>query len=265
VPSILDDYWNELGERFTRRPVWLPGTPMDLGDIGILRKGGWEKVADLESIGIRFSREPAGPKTAYSYSSAKGAEITVRAKAETSGPMLGVAKGNSALGIKFSRRAAFVLMVEEARVERIANLQDVDRAVLDAYRASAWQGKWIYVSEVVAGAPALTVISATAEGEAVVDLGAAPLAGATELGHVQAGAGFGYKKDLAASFLTTRKSAVMWRGHYVRDPLVGNPAIRERGDWGRSREPSDVPAGLPALVEELVYLSDVLSEEERQT
>jgi hypothetical protein len=61
MASILDAYWNEISHRFTRHPVWLPGTPMDLGDIGILRDSGWEKVTDLTGIGISFSREPDGP------------------------------------------------------------------------------------------------------------------------------------------------------------------------------------------------------------
>lgn len=262
MASILDQYWDELSGRFSRRPVWLPGTPMGLGDIGVLRKSGWEKVADLESIGIKFSREPVGTETAYSYSSAGGAEITVRAGIDADGPAIGVVKGNASLGIKFHRPAAFVLMAEDVEVERIRNLQDVDRAVLDAYHGNSWKKNWIYISEIATGEPALTVISATADGEAIVDLGGTLQAGATELGRVHARVGFGYKKDLAASFVTPHRSAVMWRGHYIRDLLVGKAVIKVRGEQDLESGPVDVPIGQTALAEEVEYLSDVLPGEE---
>lgn len=261
MASILDQHWNELGEKFGRRPVWLPGTPMHLGDIGILRTRGWEKVSDLQSVGINFLREPVGAKTAYSYSSSRGVEVTVRSGVDADAPMKGVAKGNAALGIKFSRAAAFVLMADDAEVERIASLEVVDRAVLAAFQSNAWRPEWIYISEVVMGAPSLTVISATADGEAVVDLAGGLRPGATELGRVGAKVGFGYKKDLAASFVTADKSAVMWRGHYVRNPLLGGPTIKERGGRGEHSSRDEAPIEPVVSIEEVEYLSDVLRDE----
>jgi hypothetical protein len=257
MTSILDQYWNEMRGKFSRLPVWLPGTSMDLGDVGVLREQGWEKATDLGSIGISFSRDSSAAMTTYSYSSAGGAEITTRLAAQAGPAVTGIAEGNAALNIRFRRPAAFVLMADDVEVRRIGNLQLVDRAVLEAYQDHGWESEWVYVSEVAIGAPALTVVAASAEGEATVDLGIAPQVGGTGLGRAHAELGFGHRKDLAASFVTTERSALMWRGHYVRDPLFRKASIEERG-------PDETPGGAPSVpttawVGEIRYLSDALS------
>jgi len=254
--TILEQYWNEVTARLGRLPVWLPGTPMKLGDVGRLGDRGWEKATDLRSMGIGFSSEAGGSRTAYTYSSADGVEITARLAAQASPELTGIVNGNAALGIKFSRPAASVLMADAVEVQRIANLESVDRAVLEAYRQKSWKREWAFISEVATGRPVLSVVAATAQGEATVDLGAEVQPAGTLLGRAQASLRFGFRKDLAASFATNEESAVMWRGHRVHDPLFRNARLVERGP-----APGEGPSGDHVWVGEVEYLSDALPDD----
>jgi hypothetical protein len=256
MTTVLEQYWNEVTAKLGRLPVWLPGTPMNLGDVGRLGEKGWEKATDLRSMGIKFSSEAGGSGTSYSYSSAGGVEITPRLEAQASPEFTGIANGNAALGIKFSRAAACVLMADAVEVRRVANLDLVDQAVLDAYRRKSWKRDWVFVSEVAIGGPVLSIVAATAQGEATIDLGAGVQPGGTPLGRVHAGLRFGFTKDVAASFATTKESAVMWRGHYVHDPLFRKAGLVEKGPAS-----DDQPSGAPIWVGEVEYLSDALPDD----
>ena len=154
--------------------------------------------------------------------------------------------------VSFTRGSAFLLLAENVNTYQIDEAERIDKAILHLYDHEKWLEHWIVVSEVSLGAPVITVVAGDRGGAATVDLGASAGAGAFSLADAGADLRLGYTKDLQASFVTRGRSAVLWRGRYVRDPVVGRRRMSARG----SSDGSGVSAGAPAIAA-LEYLSDI--------
>lgn len=217
MKRLVNDLWDETRGAFDRLPVWLPGTRMDLGDVGVFGDTGWVKQTTLAALGITQTTEPAGAPTDYTYVSSDGAEVSGGVNASVDPAFTGIPVGNAGLRVRFSRAGAFVLHADRVAVRRIGNLQEVDERILAAYQGGAWKRQWVLVSEVARAAAVLVIVSAGREGEAVVDLGV----NLDGLGQPLASAGtalrIATRKGIAASFASSTGAAVLWQGRQVRD------------------------------------------------
>ncbi|WP_405931517.1 hypothetical protein [Streptomyces sp. NBC_00827] len=252
MTSILETYWNEFDGGLSRLPVWLPGSNMELGDVGTLETRGWNKLTTLESLGIPVRSDTPGGSSQYDYASHGGVDIT--AGTGKTGVELQNIAVNAELVFKFHRTGAFVFKAAGVMVHRIADLAGVDAELLNLYGQGRWRPEWTVVTEVARGAPALVLVAAESGAEIAVTVRAQwqvdPLVTAGAMPAFTLGSGRG----LAGQFVTDDTATLMWRGHYVRDPLWRKARMRERG---KEREPSqkDLEA---ARVENAEYLSDIL-------
>jgi hypothetical protein len=222
----IDSFWYEISNRFNRLPVWLPGTPMLVGDVGLFDERGWSQQTTLDALGIACSTGKEGEPIAYDYSSHDGAEIRIGLSAQDLPGAPAVPAGHVGLHIRFSRSGAFVLKADAVRVQRVADLAALDRQILDRYRANDWRREWIVVTEVVIGGPSVTIVSAGSGGEAVVDLGAGP----SGAGLPGAACAVTMSSGLAASFVASAQTALMWRGRCVHDRRWRRKAVmNDRG------------------------------------
>ena len=235
--SLVSSLWHEVSSRFQRLPVWLPGTPMDLGDVGVFEESGWVKHTTLDALGIAFSADTDGQPVSYDYSSQDGAEVNMRLSVAGVPALAAVVAGNMGMHIRFARPGAFVLKARSVTVRRIAELAAVDRQILDRYREKRWESGWVLVSEVARGGPSITIVSGSNRGEAVVDLGAGVGGGAGPL----IGAGFGVASGngLAASFISPTEATLLWRGRRVYDRWLRQPRVVDRGEGLREDEVLD--------------------------
>jgi hypothetical protein len=230
MKSLIASFWHETRGAFERLPVWLPGTPMELGDVGVLGDSGWVKHTTLEALGIPATAEVTGTPIDYNYGSSDGAEVSTWLAGSGDPAISGIATGNAGLRIQFSRAGAFVLQANRVVVRRVANLAEVDRRILAKHSGGGWRPEWVLVSEVALGGPAITVVSGGSTAEAFVDLGATVAPGGQPLAAAGAGLGFGTTKHVAASFVSPAETALLWRGRCVRDRWWwSDPKISNRG------------------------------------
>ncbi|WP_405758777.1 hypothetical protein [Streptomyces sp. NBC_00073] len=247
--SVLTSYWNGSLASFHRFPVWLPGNRMALGDVGVLAPDGWSKSTDLVRLEVATEADAPGAPSDYDHSDGASLSFVTGASAgAVEAPWL--PSGHVGLRLDFTRAGAFVLKAKGVRVTRIGNLAEVESGVLDLYRRGLWRREWVLVTEVAVGGPVIVVVARESGARAVVDLGAEAVAGGLDLGRVRGSLGVGFRHGLAAQFATRERSAVLWRGMYVSDGLIGGAKLKHRGDedmagrWGR-RPPGD--AGAPEL------------------
>ncbi|SCL29917.1 hypothetical protein GA0070624_3975 [Micromonospora rhizosphaerae] len=216
MKTLLSDLWHETRGGFDRLPVWLPGTSMRLGDIGVFGDGGWTTHTTLSALGIPFSVGPVGVPTSFDYASSDGAEVRswVGANGE---PLPGMVSGNAGLRIRFSRAGAFVLKAGAVRTRQIVELDTLDGLLVQRYQRGDWRREWVLVTEVAQGGPVLILVSASADGEAVVDLGVKAVAAGAPLAGGGTGVSVGSSRGLAATFTSQRQTTVLWRGRCVQD------------------------------------------------
>jgi hypothetical protein len=114
----------------------------------------------------------------------------------------------------------------------------------------------------------MTLIADQAGARASVELGDADPSEHQQLLNARMSAKLGYQRGIAASFLTSAESTVLWRGRYVNDGWLGLPRIKERGDstelakrFAWSKPPADLTADSPSL-DELTRIDDVLDSDD---
>jgi len=227
VNSAFDSFWREVRHALHRLPVWQPGTPMELGDVGTIDENGWTKETELRSLRIPFEVEPPGQPTRIEYVSSNGATLTSKLGATPTGvPGVDLDVGFS---VEFSREGALVLRAEAARVLRIADTHRISTEVLRRYATGEWPRSWIVVTEVTEGTSVLVLLSGSSKATASVDVGAA----IGVLGAVSGQADISFhvarSTDLAASFATAGPTALLWRGGHVDDPWYARPRWGTRG------------------------------------
>jgi hypothetical protein len=222
VRSINESYWNEILGRFNRLPVWLPGSTMHLGDVGIVEDGGWTKKSTLASVGIPFTKEPSGTPVNYDYCSGDGAEV--RLKVSGAGGLL---PGKLCLDVRFARAGACLLKAHDVVVTRVGDLEAVDQRIIESFKRKVWQRQWTVITEIAWGGPSATIISNSKTGTAMVDLGVQADLQGLPMGRLSVAPQLAWHSGLAASFLAKEPAALLWRGRQI----VGRfRAARLRGD-----------------------------------
>ncbi|MGW7081716.1 hypothetical protein [Streptomyces sp. NPDC054866] len=262
MQSVLKAYWKQTRNSFTRFPVWLPGTPMALGDVGVLTPAGWRKVTDLSREGVPVLPDEDGTPTDYNYRA--GASISF-----ITGGSIGevtntswLPSGHVGVLMDFRRSGAFVLKAKTVRVTRISNLAEVQAAVLDLYRNKKWEREWVIVTEVAVGGPLVVFVAGQSGAKAGVHLGADAVIGDFDLGRVRGNLSVGFEQGLAAKFATRERSAILWRGMYVDDGLIGSTKMKERtsgAEGTQERRPPDDSYSLEPCVAEARGLDEILA------
>jgi hypothetical protein len=242
-------YWKNIRTQFHRLPVWLPGTAMALGDVGILEPGGWTLIANIRELGMSFDALEEPVATEYSYF--HNSEVTASGSLDVAAPLselVGAAEGN--FNVSFKSRGAFILKASNVQVLRISNLLDVEKQVLTLRRRADWADRWIICTEVAQGGPAMTLVAS--DGGATASIGLS--GGVAGVGDVSGGLGLQAQSGLRAGFVTPARTAVLWRGHYLSTPFMARAALRERGSSAPDR-----PGSANAEAEELdgAYLAEL--------
>lgn len=105
----FDDFWGAFQERFSRAPVWLPGTPMALGDVGVIDRRGYLRIARLSDFGISFEEDSVSVESEYSVTSACATTEDFDAKASGSDPSGALSSAEAGMRVSFSAGGGFVV------------------------------------------------------------------------------------------------------------------------------------------------------------
>lgn len=214
VPTI---YWGEIRAKFGRLPVWLPGTRITLGDVGVLSPTRWERTTTLADLGVRIVFDQPGAAVEYDFASAQGVTVKTQLAGQRHGPIPGLPGGAAGFQATFSRAGACVFRAAQVRVQQIGNLDDVERAVLDLYAAGRWRKEWTYVTETAVGGPSCVLVAKDKSANAVVSLGLSQPAGTASLASANAGLQLSSQSAMACAFVAAEQTTVLWSGRYVND------------------------------------------------
>lgn len=222
--STFDNIWNEFMVRFSRAPVWLPGTSMSLGDIGIIDRRGYIRLTSLSELEINYREGPPQPQvqTTY-YAFSKG--VTIKDIELTGGvtdPTGAVGKAEAGMHMTFSAEKAFVLRAAHAGGKAIANVLDVENEIRRRHAVRPfWEKDWIYVQEIVTAQPCIMVVSEASGAKATVKAtGSGPgLSGFGQL--FEAGAALELSGEVSSiqQIVTSERTPFMWRGRWLRGKL----------------------------------------------
>jgi hypothetical protein len=213
--TSLDEFWDEFQVKFSRAPVWLPGTKMQLGDIGKIDRRGFIRIANLrQDYGIAYEEQPSSVDSEYYVSSANATSRDFDAGGSAPGAVAAGAQLEAGMQISFEAEKAFVVRAKGVRAARIENVLAVEDEIR---QKKFWRRNWIYVQEVVTAQPCILIVSASSGGGATIK--AATSGGLVGFGQLlEAGAKLRVDSQSALDqcFVSSDRAALMWRGRWLR-------------------------------------------------
>jgi hypothetical protein len=216
--EVFDRFWDEFTSAFSRLPVWLPGTSMELGDIGVIDRRGWEKKTTLEALGVKAVARSVESDASYMYASSNAVDISALTSVEAGEAVAGVGAA-AGMRMAFKRGGAFVVRAEACRHQQIDNMLEVEDGLRSLGKSDdGWRSRrWVLVSQITTAQPCIVVVAANAGAEAVVEIKGA--GGVTNLAEVVSAKGvldLTREDQLAERVLTIERVPLMWRGKVRR-------------------------------------------------
>ena len=241
--AVFDQFWDEFINAFERLPVWLPGSPIELGDIGVIGRRGWEKLTTLEQLGVRLAVRNVESNVSYSYASRNSVEISALASADTEQITPGT---EMAAGMKmtFKRGGAFSIRAENCQHWQIDNMLEVEDKIRSLGTSDGgWRSRrWVLVSQLTTAQPSIVIVAGSSGAEATVEIRGT--GGITGLAEMVAGKGslqLTHESSLDARMLSVERVPLMWRGRSRRIwPLSGWRDLGEEDEALPSAESASV-------------------------
>jgi hypothetical protein len=158
-------YAKDVYENLKYRPTWLPGSPVELGAVGVIEEGIFRSITDLQTLDIPFEVKIDSDQDTIDFASKNGVSISFKAAGETNGKFQAIAKADAGVLIEFSREGAVVLQLRDVSLNRIANQSALSHALLKAMAVGdelkQWQRDWVVITEVARAGRATIVISSS--------------------------------------------------------------------------------------------------------
>ncbi|MYV54446.1 hypothetical protein [Streptomyces sp. SID3212] len=274
--TIPDAFWNEVRGRHRRLPVWTPGTPMELGDVGRFTTGGWTRFTTLAALGVTADAAEPGPLADFEYASNDGVRRTAALSPATVDAVVASARGDATY--HFERAGTFVMRATNASLHRLDDLLAVEDAVLELYRLKKWRKEWVVITEVVTSGPSLVLVSAGGLANVTVRFkaGTQVVPGVPEVAGASVGAAFEVENgdSIEGSYSVPGRTALLWRGFHVVDPLLRAARFAERGSEEEDRDPggsggvggaggtTDLAPSQEPYCEEIEHLEDIAAPDE---
>ena len=153
MASPVKIYQSEMHHNLGFYATWLPGDPIEIGDVGVLLDGRFRRLTSLTDLGISYDLSAAGTTQNVQYTSAKGTKVGAATSASAAG-IAGVE-----INIEFSADGAFVFHATGLQASRLQELPAVGANVLAAYEKGHWRKEWLLIEAVHIADCATIIIS----------------------------------------------------------------------------------------------------------
>ncbi|WP_456438564.1 hypothetical protein [Psychroserpens sp.] len=174
--SLQIKYSKELIKEYGQVGVYLPGTPINIGDIitfdfgkNIFGKarplGSFQKKNSLKNLGVKYMESDFDNDADTYYFKSSGTKIFdtgVNASGDLGNEELPKAKGN--LGIKLSSEGSLFILAIDCNFKRIENIADLENKINSNGKKMIWDDTFL-VSAITVASKALILQSKTSSSE----------------------------------------------------------------------------------------------------
>jgi hypothetical protein len=244
MASIAEMYCNSVkrdsGLYFA---AWSPEAKYRLGDVGILQNGKmFVQKTSLKDEGIEWEEEPDTSSGSFDLSSKQGTSVSLKISGEVNPSAPHLPKGSAGVVVSLGREASYVIRSNEVYEPRIRNMADVEREVMERFKARRWQKEWVIISQVVHCAKVDIIISKSANVKLEIKAkGDVPVGTTVNLGNVDVGFEIVNTSGAIFNFLDTKDASPLFQ-------LVG---IQRRFPFGHkigSRDAREIDPRSPSAV-----------------
>ena len=219
-------YTNELYKQFKYLATWLPGTPMELGDIGVLNGKEYTKLANLADLGIKFDIENDDSKADIEHSSKGSVSLTTKASGTASPEGSSLGEIDAGITVNFSKENAILFKANGTTNPAIQNQIILGDAILKLYKEGKWDKDWVVITELVKATSATILISSSKSGKIELKAKGSAKAGSLDIADVDAGLELSYSKDLATKIIAEKGLTPPFKASKVKTRIFKSPIFK---------------------------------------
>jgi hypothetical protein len=219
-------YTRELKQQFGYLATWLPGTPISLGDIGVLRNNEFTKISNLSDLGITFEIEPDLAKVDIEHSSKGAVSISTKASGTIApqGSVLG--EIDAGITVAFSKENAILFKANGTTSPNIKDQIKLGKEILKLYKEGKWDKDWAVITEKVDAESATIIISSSKNGK--IELKAKGEIGTKNIDIADAELDFEltFSKDLSTKIIAEEALTPLFKASKVKSRLFLPPTFK---------------------------------------
>ena len=179
MKSPVKQYTNELYKKFGYYATWMPGTPMELGTVGIMDSKVFVKKSHLRNFGIAFDIEEDPSKDDLDYTSDSGVTFTPKVSGTVPAAGSVLTQADAGFTVEFSREKALLFKVKGAQYVSIRDQEKLGREIGKLKEEGKWKKEYVVIVELARADSATILISGSANSK--IELKANANIGATKL------------------------------------------------------------------------------------
>jgi hypothetical protein len=226
--KTVKKYTNELYRQFHYFATWLPGTPLELGTIGVLKNNEFTKVSNLKNENIDFEIDEDTTKSDLEHSS-KGA-VSIITKLAGTAPIAGSVLSDADAGftVEFSQENAILFKANGTLSPSIRDQIKLGKEIIERFKQGKWNKDWVVITELVKADSATIIISSSSNGK--IELKAKADISATGLDIADASANFqcSFSKDLSTKIIAETGLTPLFKIGRVKSRPFSKPVFSAR-------------------------------------
>ncbi|MDC8014150.1 hypothetical protein [Tahibacter soli] len=220
MASPVRTYQSELHDKLGFFATWLPGEPIEIGDVGVFEGGRFRRMTSLEELGIASETAAIGATLDVQYTSTRGTAVNVPASAGVAGV------ATAEVTVDFSSSGAFLFHANGLQVHRLENRMAAAKAILEAHRRKAWEPEWLLVESLYAAKSATVVISEDSAAQLVLAASVAGPIGGLSLSDPKLGLKVVSTRGRLFHAVGAEGLRPLYSCLRVKDPLFGEPQVQ---------------------------------------
>lgn len=219
-------YTRELFDKFSYLATWLPGVPLRVGDVGVMRDGHFQRVSALESLGIDFAvrRDHAGAQLDYA---SRGA-VSVSFKAAGAVPPAGsvLAQASAGVVIQMNRENSVLFQVLGASFPSIEDQLGLEHQIRRRHAAGQWNTDHLVVTEVLQARAATILIASSSDARLELSIRGSLSTGNISIADLNAGFETAHFRGMHTRIVASEGLTPLFRARRLRNRLFSGPVFR---------------------------------------
>ncbi len=160
--SAYLSYMKAFGNDLRQIAVWEPGTHVELGDYGEVRKQSWERLGNLWDLIPKADQRVREYRNSTLDQLSLGSAEVIRGNSDAG--FAGV-PGSLSISIRFGKEDSVFVRADKCETRSLTHIQEIAEQVASY---NGWEKNWTFVSEVRSAKRFLVLLGSTAGGQVQV-------------------------------------------------------------------------------------------------
>lgn len=219
-------YTNELRKQFGYFATWLPGTPLKLGDVGVLRNNIFTKLTNLSELGVEFEIFEDKTPSDLEHTTKGAVSMSVKSAGAASLPGSSLQVMDAGLTLEFSKENAIYFLAKGTTSPSIKDQIKLGQKIVKFFEDGKWDKDWAVITEVVNSKSATIIISSSSEGKIELKVNGDVEIGSIDLADSSIGFELVTSKSLSTKILAESKLTPLFKASQVKTSWFIPPVFR---------------------------------------